>query len=139
MAPDCASTFLFAFVRSTTPSMPAAEFLYFSRLPCSRCLCRHAELFSSLLVPLKICCFVQVELWQVLQRRTWGCLGCSASSPAFLLLLLRDQPGGAPSLPSLQLCSEEMILSPKEEEAAQKLCSFLKVEPIDLSHKSSCF
>lgn len=76
--------FLFVFVRCTTPLVPAAEFLYFHGLPCSRCLCRHAELFSCLLVPLKIWCFVQVELWQVLQRRTWSCLGCSAASPARL-------------------------------------------------------
>lgn len=78
--------FLFAVVHSTTP-LTAAKFLYFHRLPCSRCLCRHAELLNSLLVALKICCFVQVELsrWFCpsacsslpVQRRTLSYLGCS--------------------------------------------------------------
>lgn len=95
--------FLFAFVHSTTPSM-AAKFLYFHRLPCSRCLCRHAELLNSLLVALKICCFVQVELSvspacvharPCLRRggrgATWAAL---TSSPVWLHSCLSSPPPG---------------------------------------------
>lgn len=68
--------FLFAVVHSTTP-LTAAKFLYFHRLPCSRCLCRHAELLNSLLVALKICCFVQVELSRLVLPECMLVLACA--------------------------------------------------------------
>lgn len=55
----------------------AAKFLHFHRLPCSRCLCRHAELLNSLLVALKICCFVQVELSQLVLPECLLVLACA--------------------------------------------------------------
>lgn len=101
--------------------------------------CRHAKLLNSLLVAFKLCCFVQVELsWLSClfacsslsaQRRTWSYLGCShlfSCMAAFLPLLSSSSSGqgGAPSLSSLQLCSKEMLLCPKEEETAQNSVAF---------------
>lgn len=129
--------FLFAVVHSTTP-LTAAKFLYFHRLPCSRCLCRHAELLNSLLVALKICCFVQVELSLLVlpecmlilacaeeDRATWAALfSCVAAFLPLLSSSSRSSQGGAPLLSPLQLCSKKMLLCLMEEKAAEH---FLKI------------
>lgn len=126
--------FLFVFVHSATPST-AAEFLYFHRLPCPRCLCRSAELFSSLpgrsqlSVPAALC--RQSSPGQLYgcvraQRRRRGAAissplrhSCIPASP-----LLQVLPGRSCSA-SLQLCAESRKPSRSlGKKAAQKPIAF---------------
>lgn len=101
MAPDHASTL---YLRLSIPPLPQwlPSILYFHRLPCSRCLCRHAELSNSLPVALKICCFVQVGLsWSVLPVCTLvlACAEEDMELPGLLSpLLLRDCIPASPLL-----------------------------------------
>lgn len=141
MTPDCASTF----------------YLCLSVVPLPRCLLPSSCISTDCLVPDAFADMQSssVAFWYpsksgALSRWSSGrsCRGGPGAAWAALPLLLHGcvpacpplgPAGVTPSLPSLQLCSEGAILSPKDEEAAQKLCSFLKAEPIDLSHKLSWF
>lgn len=128
----------------------AAEFLYFHFVPES--FAGQAELLNSLLAALKnlLHCaggalLVSPACVQVLacteeDVELPGCFHFFSCTGAFLALLSsRSGQGGAPWLSSLQLCCKETLLSPEEEESALNSVVFLNVEPIEMSHKLSCF
>lgn len=113
IAPDCASTFIC--ICPFHHSLMDAEFLCFHRLPCSRCLCRHAELLNSLLVALKICCFMQVEF-------------CSALPACMLILACAEEDRELPGLLLSLLLHGCIPASPppgpaREESHRSHLCS----------------